>query len=457
MEIIEAKLIEEAVYNLCIQANTAYNENLYKNICKKYTDCQNSKNTNSSQRLFNILKNIELSYKTKRPMCQDTGQVIVFVSIGENIHINGNLNDSINNAVKNAYCENYYRKSVVTNAIFNRNNTQTNTPAIIYTEISNKPNKIELNLMIKGAGSENYSSAKMFKPTSTKEEIFDFVKHTIDTAGEKACPPLVIGLGIGGTLDSAAILSKKTFFKENNSTEEENFIRELKNYLSNLENNILDIKIESSSTHIASLPVAITLNCHCTRHASCKISSKGIEYFEQKPQFINTKTSENNIKEIKTDNIDELKKLKKGEQILLTGEIYTARDAAHQKIYEYYKQYKKLPFDIKNKIIFYAGPCPAAPSEIIGPIGPTTSSRMDSYCEFLYTKGLIATIGKGERSIKAVESIEKNKRKYFTAQGGIACLLAQCVKKSEVIAFEELGTEAVRKLFIEKLPVTVEI
>lgn len=454
MKIINTNLIEEAVYNLCVQANTQYDGNLYNTIYEYYSQTQDNI---KKQKLQNILKNIKIANDTKRPLCQDTGQVLVFVEIGQEIYIEGSLiNDAVNNAVKNAYKDNYYRLSVVENALFNRENTNTNTPAIIYTNIT-EGSKINIKLLIKGAGSENYSAVKMFKPSSEKEEIFEFIKQSIISAGEKSCPPLVLGLGIGGTMDSAAVMSKKAFFKTEQTIEEKEFLNDLYKYLDTLKDEILDIKLMTSATHIASLPAALTINCHSTRHAECTIDETEITYCTNKTDYLEIPDTIKSAIEINTNDTVRIKSLKKGDHILLTGEIYTARDAAHKRIADYFNEHNKLPFDLNGKIIFYAGPCPAKPGEAIGPVGPTTSFRMDKFSEFMYSKGVIATIGKGERSKDTEETILKYGGKYFTAQGGIACLLAECVKKSELVCFEELGTEAVRKLYVEKFPLRVEI
>lgn len=446
--------IEEAVYNLCIIANTEFDGELYSKLKDKY---EKTKNPDLKTKLNYILQNIKLAKDSKRPLCQDTGQVIIFVQIGQNVQLCGKLiNMAINDAIKKAYDENYFRKSVVKNALFNRENTNSNTPSIIYTEII-EGDEIILSLLIKGAGAENYSQIKMFKPSDEKEKIFEFIKETINIAGEKACPPLVLGIGAGGTLDTAAILSKKAFFNESLSEDELGFVKELKEYIKEENDNILDIKLKTNFTHIASMPVAVTINCHSTRHSSCKINSGKIEYKKNDVDFKEIHEQKENMKEIQTADIEQIKHLKHGENILLTGEIYTARDAAHKKIKEHYDKFGELPFELKDKIIFYAGPCPPAPNEISGPIGPTTSARMDEFCELMYENGLLASIGKGERSQKAIAVIKKHNGKYFTMIGGVACLIAKRIKKSEIIAYEELGAEAVRKLYVEKLPVKVFI
>ncbi len=454
MSIVDTNLIETAVGNLCLKANTEYNAELYKVLLNKY---ETADNFDKKNKLENILINIKSAYTSKRPLCQDTGQVLLFVEIGQDVKLTGRpLNEAINSGVRSAYISYLFRKSVVKNAIFDRSNTETNTPAIIYTDIVNG-DSINIKLMVKGAGSENYSCVKMFNPSASEENIFDFIKNAVITSGEKSCPPLVLGIGIGGTMDTAAVMSKKAFFKKINNVRENEFKNKLLSYLSDVSDNIIDIKLMTSQTHIASLPVAITINCHSCRHCECTISNSKIFYTENPCEYKEIPVTSKSLIKINSDDIDKILSLKKGDRILLSGEIYTARDAAHKLIAEFYEKNEAFPFEINKKIIFYAGPCPAADAEIIGPIGPTTSTRMDKYCKLLYSNGLLATIGKGERSLSCEKDILKYGGRYFSAQGGIACLLSKCVKKSQVIAFEHLGTEAVRKLYVEDMPLTVEI
>lgn len=454
MSNINVNLIQEAIYNLCIQANTVYSADLYNRMYDTFLNCIDVTKKN---KLLNILKNIELSYKKSRPLCQDTGQVLVFLEIGQDCHIQGaNLYSVINSAVSRAYTDNYFRKSVVNNAIFDRVNTNDNTPAIIYTDIIDG-DEIKINLLVKGAGSENYSQVTTLSPTSSKTDIFQFIKQTLEDAGDKSCPPYVIGIGAGGTIETSALLSKKSFFNNCLSACESEFINDLKLYLGDLTSEILDIKIKSTSTHIASLPVAVTINCHSTRHASCIIKNDVIMYANELLNFRDLSSFTYELDEIYVSEIDKLRSIPAGKSFLLSGEIFTARDAAHEKLFLNYLKNNKSDLDLKNKIIFYAGPCPPTSSEIIGPIGPTTSARMDKYTDFIYSNGVIATIGKGERSKETIDLIKSYNGRYFVVQGGIACYLSDCVKSSQVIAYDELGTEAIRKLYVEKLPVMVEI
>ncbi|MBQ7449996.1 fumarate hydratase [bacterium] len=409
-----------------------------------------------------ILQNAYLAKNASRPLCQDTGQVLVFLKLPYSFNFGYDFKAVINRAVEETYEQEFYRKSTVKNAVFDRTNTKNNTPAIIYTDFEDRKS-VKIDVLVKGGGAENMSFVEMFNPTASHDEIIKTLSQKINERAKNACPPLFIGIGAGGTMDYAALLSKKALFEGI----EDEFCEKLKeccNYTScerchcDLQAlTVLSVKMLSTSTHIASLPVAVTINCHSNRHAGCEFDENGVIYdftdYEIEPQKIRLE----NYKKVNTANIEEIKDLKSGEKILLSGTIYTMRDAAHKKYFELMEKGEVLPFEIKNSVIFYAGPAPKKDDEIIGPIGPTTAKRMDKYAPFLYDLGCLATIGKGERSQKVKDSCQKNKAHYLSAIGGIACYLQKSFKKEEVIAFKELGTEAVRKFEIEDLPLLVEI
>ena len=444
---VSTELIKSAVYKLCFEANTCLDDRVYSKILSAY-------NSSNDKILKTILQNAKISYETKKPLCQDTGQVIVFVELGQNVKLTGEFMDNaINSAVEECYFENFFRKSVVENAIFDRTNTKTNTPAIIYTKIV-EGDEVKIKVLIKGAGSENKSKLEMMLPTASEEEIIACCGDLILSAGENACPPMFIGIGIGGTSDKASILSKEVLVKEEFSNKEKDLAQKIKNYVNSKSRNnyVLDVKLKSIATHIACMPVAITINCHSDRTSSCTIKNGEINYEHQIPYFINFEDSED-IKEVFANDIETIKSLKQGEEVLLTGEIYVARDMAHKRMLEA----DTLPIDIKDKIIFYAGPCPNKPNEAIGSVGPTTASRMDKYAVELYNKGLLATIGKGSRSEDIKTAIKQNNAKYFTVIGGVAALLSDKVKNSEIIAYKDLGAEALYKLQVEKFPIKVEL
>lgn len=196
--------------------------------------------------------------------------------------------------------------------------------------------------------------------------------------------------------------------------------------------------------------------CHSNRYHSCKIKNNEIFYTTklQEPKNIEP------IFEGRKISVDDLlgkNKVKSGEKVLFSGIILTARDAAHKKLTQMIKNGENLPINLENSIIFYAGPCPKMPNEISAPIGPTTAKRMDNFASDLYKNGVIATIAKGQRATSLLEYLKKNNKKYFELQGGIASYIANCVKSSQIMAFEELGAEAIYKLEVENLPLTCVI
>lgn len=478
---INHSLIENAVYNLCIQANTILPDNVFS---KLLAACSKEENKDAKEALELILMNAKSAYISKKPLCQDTGQVLVFVKIGGKCGFDftlapstvsvGNkcymetMNDAINRGVQRAYKDNFYRQSVVKNALFERINTQTNTPCIIHTEIVDGTN-LEIEILIKGAGSENVSQIKMMSPTSTEEEIIDYIVSCVKSAGSKGCPPYFLGIGIGGTIEHAGLLSKKALLLEKNIDDKHQILaQKIKHAVNDLKIGVaglggastaLDVKILTDFTHIASMPVAVTINCHSSRHAKCIIQDGKINYFEPKIIKSYTPESENFFEYVKVNanEIDRIKSLKKGQKVLLSGEIYTARDAAHKRLVEMIEKGEKLPFDLKNKIIFYAGPCPCPNNCVVGSIGPTTASRMDKFAPILYKEGILATIGKGERSEEVRKAVNQLGGVYFTAIGGIASYLSERFIKKDLVAFEDLGTEAIFRFEVKDLPLRVDL
>lgn len=479
---INEKLIKSAVYNLCIEANTVLSDDVFA----KILDAYNSETEKEAKRALGlILQNAKLSSEAKKPLCQDTGQVLVFVRAGGKC-VPSNINEIINNAVAKAYEENFYRKSMVYDAVFNRTNTKTNTPCVIYTELTDK-DEIEIELLLKGGGSENVCDATMLSPSATQDDIVEYVVSVVKKAGSKGCPPYFLGIGIGGTIDYAAVLSKKALLLEKNIDQDhQNLAQKIMTAVNDLKigplgmggnATVLDVKILTDFTHIACMPVAITTNCHSSRHVKCVIKDNQITSFPQN-KVKNYKSEEQDFSDyIKVDasDINKLKSLKQGDKVLLSGELYTARDAAHKRLVEIMQKGGKLPLDLKDKIIFYAGPCPdrkISPKDkgqniypcpdrcndcSINSIGPTTASRMDKFAPALYEKGVLATIGKGERSQEVTKAIKESHRLYFTAFGGIACFLSGRVIKKELIAFEDLGTEAIYKVVVNDLPLRLEL
>ena len=468
---INTKTIEDAIFSRCVEANTTLPDDIFAKLLQAYNSEENSE---AKQTLGLILTNAKMAYEKKMPLCQDTGQVLVFV---KGKCFPEGLNDAINKGVERAYEDNFYRKSVVKNALFNRTNTKTNAPCVIYTEITDKDG-LELEVLIKGAGSENVSVIEMLSPTSTEDEILEFIVSAVEKAGSKACPPYFLGIGIGGTIEYAGLLSKKALLLEKNiDAQHENLATKIKKAINDLNigaagfggaSTALDVKILTGFTHIACMPVAVTINCHSSRHAKCTINeSNDIVGRAYQPDNINHRakfdavglvspTYYTDFIKVNTSDIEQLKLLKQGQNVLLSGEIYTARDMAHKRLLDLIKKGESLPFDIKNSIIFYAGPCPCTGNCIVGSIGPTTSSRMDKFAPALYEKGVLATIGKGERSEQCKASIKETGGLYFSLIGGIACYLSEKFVKKELIAFEDLGAEAIYKFEVKDLPLRLD-
>lgn len=457
MKTLDVSLIKEAVYNLCVNANVYLPQDVYQKLKAAY-------NKASSKTMWaNILENARVAAETKRPLCQDTGNVIIFMSIGQDVHIEGGeLTQAVNEAVEKAYKENYFRKSIVKNAVFDRENTGSNTPCVLHTEIVSG-DSVQISVLIKGAGSENKSKAEMLLPTSSLDEIKEFVAEKVIESGMNSCPPLYIGVGLGGTIDTASLLAKKALISGEKRKDVEVFASDIKNIINQKSpeefegNYVIDLNVITAPTHIACLPVGISINCHSMRKASCVIKNSSIEYLDIYPQY--EKFDIENVSDVKihTSQTGKIRNLKQGDNISLSGKIYVARDAAHKRLKQMIDKNEKLPFDLKDNIIFYAGPCPPKEGEMIGPIGPTTASRMDKYAVEFYDRGLLATIGKGERSESVHISIVRNNAVYFTLQGGIASLIASKVKSSKIIAFEDLGAEAIYELEVQDLPLKVEI
>ncbi len=472
---IKSEKIAQTVYNLCRQANIYIPKDIYNALVLAYV---HETESNSKETLKQNLQNFKIAAHLSRPICQDTGMIVVFVEIGQDAVIEGDtIEKAVNAGIEKAYKESAFRKSLVKNPIFERENTDTNTPAVIHTEIV-PGNTIKVSLLIKGAGSENHSSFKMLKPAAGIQGIIEFALEVVKNAGAKACPPLVLGIGVGGTMEYSALLAKKALLKQI-KTEDELIVSAQTNPFDKLSLEIMkkcnDLKIGAGGfggnstvigvnildfpTHVASLPVAINISCHALRHASAEISESKIKYdFENfQSKFEHIENNYEGFLSLNTEETDKIRNLKAGTKVLLSGHIYTARDSAHKQIITSLNKKEELPINIKDKIIYYTGPCPSLGSEPVGPTGPTTARRMDKFAQPLYDLGLLATIGKGERSEEVVECLKKNKGIYFTASGGAGCLLSQYVVSANIHAYRELGSEAIFEYHIKDFPLIVAI
>ena len=274
MREIDASLITSTVKNLCTQANCHLGEDI-----KNCLSCaaQNEPWQPAKEILEQIIKNYNIADNENVPICQDTGVACVFIKIGQDVHINGNLNDAINEGVRQGYTDGFLRKSVVRDPL-DRVNTGDNTPAMIYYEIVSG-DKVEITVAPKGFGSENMSAIAMLRPSDGVDGVINFVLKTVREAGPNPCPPIVVGVGIGGTFDKAAYLAKKALLRPIDKPNETPFYADLEKELLEKINALgigpqgfggkttaLAVNIEHFPTHIAGLPVAVNINCHVTRH-----------------------------------------------------------------------------------------------------------------------------------------------------------------------------------------------
>lgn len=280
MRTIQTDEITEAVEKLCKSANYFLNDDILEGI-------KNALKTEQSETgrdiLEKLIENADIAKEKEVAICQDTGMAVVFVDIGQDVHITGgNITDSINEGVRRGYDKGYLRKSVVRDPI-DRVNTKDNTPAVIHYNIV-EGDKLKITVAPKGFGSENMSALKMLKPAEGIEGVKKFVIDTVDNAGPNPCPPIVVGVGIGGTMEKAALLAKKALLRPINQKSDIEYVKELESQLLTEINKLgigpaglggrttaLAVNVEVYPTHIAGLPVAVNINCHVTRHAEVEL------------------------------------------------------------------------------------------------------------------------------------------------------------------------------------------
>ena len=413
--------------------------------------------------LSECILNFQIADNGEYPLCQDTGTALFFVEIGEDVHIVGNLKDAINHGVREAYDEGYLRKSQVDDPIFDRINTKDNTPAVIYADFISG-DKIKINFLAKGGGAENCCTLGMLTPSQGVDGVIDFVVETVKKASGKPCPPIIVGVGIGGTADSVGVLSKRALLKKIGQRHEDKRYSKMEKDILEKINDLgigaqglggkttaLDVHIETAPCHIASMPVGVAINCHSSRHGTIIIDKdKIILEKDEKHMTSRTANSANFLKKITLPiSLDAVRELNVGDVVSISGTVYTARDAAHKRLIETIKKGEKVPFDMQGQAIYYAGPSPTRPEKPIGSCGPTTSFRMDSFSEEILKQGLRIMIGKGPRTSETIAFMQEYGAVYLANIGGAAAVTATKIKSSEIIAYEDLGPEAIHKLEVE--------
>lgn len=430
-----------------------------------------------------ILINSRMCAEGHRPICQDTGIVNVFVSVGMDARFESgqSLDDMINEGVRRAYNlpDNVLRASVLADPAGKRQNTKDNTPAVIHTELV-PGDKVEVHVAAKGGGSEAKSKFVMLNPA---DSIVDWVVKTVPTMGAGWCPPGMLGIGIGGTAEKAMLMAKRSLMDpiDIQALQERgpsNRLEELRLEIFDKVNalgigaqglggltTVLDIKIMDYPTHAANLPVAMIPNCAATRHAHFVLDGNGpadlaVPSIDDWPQI--TWEAGPNSRRVNLDTVtpEDVKSWKPGETVLLSGKMLTGRDAAHKRIRDLFAAGEELPegVDLNGRFIYYVGPVDPVREEVVGPAGPTTATRMDGFTEMMLEKtGLLGMIGKAERGPIAIDAIKKHQAVYLMAVGGAAFLVSKAIRNSRVVAFEELGMEAIHEFEVEDMPVTVAV
>jgi len=431
-----------------------------------------------------ILTNSRMCAEGKRPICQDTGIVVAFVRIGMNVNWQGatmSVTDMVNEGVRQAYLnpDNKLRASILAEPAGGRRNTRDNTPAVIHMEVV-PGDTVDIRIAAKGGGSENKSKFVMLNPS---DSIVDWVMKTVPTMGAGWCPPGMLGIGIGGSAEKAMVMAKEALMEpidmqELKSRGPSNRIEELRIELCDKVNalgigaqglggltTVLDVKILDYPTHAASLPIAMIPNCAATRHAHFTLDGSGPARLEAPnlkdwPDVHWAPSPSSRRVDLSKATPAEVATWKPGETLLLNGKILTGRDAAHKRIQDLLSKGEGLPagVDFRNRFIYYVGPVDPVRDEVVGPAGPTTATRMDKFTEMMLSKtGLLGMIGKAERGPAAIEAIRKHKAVYLMAVGGAAYLVSQAIKSSRVVAFAELGMEAIYEFDVKDMPVTVAV
>ena len=430
-----------------------------------------------------ILTNSKMCAEGRRPICQDTGIVNVFLKIGMDVRFegfSGSIEDAINEGVRRAYSnsENTLRASIVADPLFDRKNTKDNTPAVVHMNVV-PGNTLDVQVAAKGGGSENKSKFVMLNPS---DNLVDWVLKTVPTMGAGWCPPGMLGIGIGGTAEKAMLMAKESLMESIDMFElkargPQNKLEELRIELCDKINalgigaqglggltTVLDVKIATYPTHAASKPVAIIPNCAATRHAHFVLDGSGPAYIDP-PSLdlwpdVHWAPDYNKSRRVNLDTLtrEQVASWKPGDTLLLSGKLLTGRDAAHKRIQDMLAKGEKLPVDFTNRVIYYVGPVDPVRDEVVGPAGPTTATRMDKFTEMMLAEtGLIGMVGKAERGPTGIEAIKKHKSAYLMAVGGAAYLVSKAIKKSKVVGFADLGMEAIYEFEVQDMPVTVAV
>jgi fumarate hydratase class I len=428
-----------------------------------------------------ILINSRMCAEGHRPICQDTGIVTAFVKIGMDVRWEAATmtpEEMVNAGVRRAYLDpdNKLRASLLADPAGKRKNTGDNTPAAVVISIV-KGDKVDVTVAAKGGGSEAKSKFVMLNPS---DSVVDWVLKTVPTMGAGWCPPGMLGIGIGGPAEKAMLMAKEALMDPIDITDviargPSDLYEEMRIELYHRVNalgigaqglggltTVLDVKIRQFPTHAANLPVAMIPNCAATRHAHFVLDGSGPVALEPPsldawPKLVHDVSKARRVN-LDTVTRDEADTWKPGEVLLLSGKMLTGRDAAHKRMTDMLSRGEKLPVDFTDRFIYYVGPVDPVREEVVGPAGPTTATRMDKFTrQMLEQTGLLGMIGKAERGPAAIEAIRDNKAVYLMAVGGAAYLVSKAIKSSRIVAFEDLGMEAIYEFEVRDMPVTVAV
>src|ERR1035441_7489348 len=452
------------------------------NLARAY---QHEQSPAAKDAIAQILINSRMCYEGHRPICQDTGIVTAFCKVGMETrwepsarHGMMTLQQMIDQGVREAWLnpDNVLRPSVLADPAFSRKNTKDNTPAMVVVELV-PGSELDITVASKGGGSEAKSKFAMLNPS---DSITDWVLKTVPTMGAGWCPPGMLGIGIGGTAEKAMTLAKESLMDPIDMHEliqrgPQNKIEELRIDLYNKVNQlgigaqglgglttVLDIKIRDFPTHAANLPVAMIPNCAATRHLHIHLDGSGPVSVAPPPLSLWPKLdyAPQNARRVSLSTVtrDDVRTWQPGEVVLLSGKLLTGRDAAHQRLTDMLNRGEALPVDFRNRFIYYVGPVDPVRDEVVAPAGPTTATRMDKFTrQMLAQTGLLGMIGKSERGPVAIAAIREFQAVYLMAVGGAAYLVSKAIKSSRVLAFPDLGMEAIYEFEVVDMPVTVAV
>jgi fumarate hydratase class I len=435
--------------------------------------------------MVQILINSRMCAEGHRPICQDTGIVNAFVKLGMDVRFEPgpgedpkDLQQMVDEGVRRAYLDpdNTLRASVLADPAGARKNTRDNTPAVVTVDLV-RGSTVEVTVAAKGGGSEAKSKFTMLNPS---DSVVDWVLKTVPTMGAGWCPPGILGLGIGGTSEKAMLLAKQSLMDpidiqdliaRGAKTTAEKLRLELYDKVNRLGigaqglgglTTVLDVKVLDYPTHAANLPVAMIPNCAAMRHAHFVLDGSGPVYLDP-PSLEDWPKLTYDVSGARRVNLDtvtreEAATWKPGEVLLLSGKLLTGRDAAHKRLTDMLKRGEKLPVDFRNRFIYYVGPVDPVRDEVVGPAGPTTATRMDKFTrQMLAETGLLGMVGKAERGPEAVDAIREYRAVYLMAVGGAAYLVSKAIRSSRLVAFEDLGMEAIYEFEVRDMPVTVAV